>query len=82
MEIKVMRNCRKYVAVSVKIDQTTVDLGLFNDEERDDLARILVDAAYEMGPSSMSNMNECNEWFGGLLQKCGIDLPPNQESSS
>jgi hypothetical protein len=45
---------------------------MLNDAERDKLAGILIDAAFEMGPKYN---NVCEEWFAALLAKRGIVLP-------
>ena len=71
MEIKI-KHTSSFVQVGVAEGQTTIDLGLLNDDERDDLARTLIDAAYEMGPKYN---DACEEWFAGMLERCCIELP-------
>lgn len=71
MEIKV-RHTSSFVTVQVVESSTTLDLGMLNDAERDELAGILVDAAFELGPKYN---NACAEWFAALLAKRGIELP-------
>jgi hypothetical protein len=71
MEIKV-RHTSRFVTVQVVESSTTIDLGMLNDAERDKLAGILIDAAFEMGPKYN---NVCEEWFAALLAKRGIVLP-------
>ena len=71
MEIKVKHTSSFATAVVVE-GQTTIDLGMLNDDERDDLARTLIDAALELGPRYN---NACAEWFAGMLERCGIELP-------
>jgi hypothetical protein len=51
--------------------------GLLDDSERDDLAKMMIDAVWQMGPR-----NNCEgEWFAWLLNELGIELPqpPEQE---
>jgi hypothetical protein len=71
MEIKV-RHTSSFVTVQVVESSTTLDLGMLNDAERDELAGILIDAAFEMGPKYN---NTRAEWFAVLLAKRGIELP-------
>ena len=71
MEIKV-KHTSSFAKVSVVEGQTTIDLVLTNGSERDDLARTLIDAAFEMGPREHNNA--C-EWFADMLERCGIPLP-------
>jgi hypothetical protein len=74
MEIKV-RHTSSFVSVQVVESLTTIDLGMLNGAERDELACILVDAAFEMGPK---HYNDCAEWFSAILAKRGIELPNAQ----
>lgn len=71
MEIKI-KHTSSFVTVQIVESSTTLDFGMLNDAERDELASILVDAAYEMGPKYN---NACAEWFAKLLDKRGIELP-------
>jgi hypothetical protein len=48
---------------------------MLNNAERDELAGILVDAVFEMGPQYD---NTCADWFADLLAKRGIELPEAQ----
>jgi hypothetical protein len=73
MEIKI-RHTSRFVNVQVVESSATIDLGMLNDAERDELAGILVDAAFEMGPKYN---DECAEWFADLLAKRSIVLPTN-----
>ena len=75
MEIKI-KNISRFVQIRIADGQTTIDLGLLNEVERDDLARTLIDAAFEMGPR---DSNACAEWFTGMLARCGIELPNVQD---
>jgi hypothetical protein len=70
MEIKV-RHVTRFVDVQVVESSETIDLGVLDDAERDELAGILIDAVYEMGP--IYN-DKCAEWFADLLAKRGIEL--------
>ena len=71
MEIKV-KHTSSFAKVSVVEGHTTIDLALMNDSERDDLARTLIEAAFDIGPEYN---NTCAEWFAGMLERCGIPLP-------
>ena len=71
MEIKI-RHTSSFAQAQLVEGQTTIDLGLLNDSERDELAGTLLDAAYELGPQYN---NACAEWFAELLAKRGIELP-------
>jgi hypothetical protein len=71
MEIKV-RHVGRFVDVQVVESSTTIDLGVLDEAERDELAGILVDAVYGMGP--IYN-DKCAEWFADLLANRGIVLP-------
>jgi len=71
MEINVRRHS-VYSWVVVKDGSTTIDLGMLNGEERDDVAQVLINAAYEIGPKFHY---DCDPWFAAMLEKCGINLP-------
>lgn len=71
MEIKV-KHISSYVEACVSEGQTTIHLGLLNDSERDDLAKILINAVYDIGPQQR---DACAEWFAEILDRCGIILP-------
>ena len=71
MKIEIRRHS-VYSWVVVKDGGTTIDLGMLNDDERDDLAKTLINAAYEVGPTFKY---DCDPWFFGMLETCGIDLP-------
>jgi hypothetical protein len=74
MEIKVIHTS-SFVNVKVVESSATLDLGMLNNDERDELAGVLVDAAFEMGPK---HYNDCAEWFAAILAKRGIELPDAQ----
>ena len=71
MEINARRHA-VYSWVVIKDGGTTIDLGMLDDDERDDLAQTLINAAYEVGPKYHY---DCEPWFAGILEKCGIKLP-------
>ncbi len=71
MEVKI-RHTSSFAQATIIEGQTTIDLGLLNDSERDELAGTLLDAVYELGPRYNS---DCVEWFAALLAKTGIELP-------
>jgi hypothetical protein len=76
MEIKI-RHTSRFVNVQVVESSATIDLGMLNDAERDELAGILVDAVYEMGPKYNDT---CAEWFAALLAKRSIELPQRRST--
>jgi hypothetical protein len=76
MEIKI-KHTSSFAQATIVDGQTTIDLGLMNDNERDELAGTLLDAAYELGPRYN---NACAEWFVALLAKRGIELPNTEVS--
>ena len=78
MEIKV-KHTPSFTHVCVVVGQTVIDLGLLDDSERNDLARTLLDAAFEMGPRYS---NVCVEWFAEMLERCGIELPNHHPLAS
>jgi len=86
MEIKV-KHTPSFTHVCVVVGQTVIDLGLLDDSERNDLARTLLDAAFEMGPR-YSNVCEALrkaikvEWFAEMLERCGIELPNHHPLAS
>jgi hypothetical protein len=71
MEINV-RHAIRFVNVKVVESSTTIELRMLDKAERDELAGVLVSAAFEMGPQYN---NTCAEWFADLLAKRGIELP-------
>ena len=75
MEIDVRRHA-VYSWVVIKDGGTTIDLGMLDDDERDDLAQTLINAAYEVGPKYHY---DCESWFAGILEKCGIKLPNGKD---
>lgn len=60
------------IGVKIVDGGTTVDLGLLNDDERDELARELVEAVWAIGPNSHDN---CSKWLADILSESGIKLP-------
>ncbi len=62
----------QYPDVKITHDSTTIELGMLDASERDELSREFVDAMWAMGPS---NNDECAEWLFGIISACGIDMP-------
>ncbi len=71
MQIKI-KHTSSFVQVMIVDGQTTLDLGLLNDEERAALAETLINAAYDIGPQYN---NACAKWFADRVERCGIELP-------
>lgn len=78
MEFKIKR-CSCYSDIIVNIDNTKIELGLHNKEERKAFAQTLINAAYELGPSDYS---DCDEWFADILKQCGIKIIPTPEKEA
>ena len=74
-----VRRMVKHVFVKVKAGQDTIiDLGLLDEDERQTLAQTLIDAAYNLGPQFQP---ESHEWFEERLKKCGIELPITEKEN-
>ncbi len=74
MEIKI-KHTNSFAQVMIVDEQTTIDLGLLNDKERDALAETLIEAVYELGPQYN---NACEKWFADRVKRCGIELPEEE----
>jgi len=70
MEIKV-EPLSSYANVKIVEGGTTIELGLLNKDKRDELAGVLICAAYDLGP----RYSPREEWFSALLSKHNIKLP-------
>lgn len=70
-----VRRVHGYVSVQVIDGGFTLDLGLLNESERDELAKTLINAAYEIG---QLDIGSCSEWFARLVNECGIELPEQE----
>ena len=70
MEIKI-RHTSSFAEVAVVEGQTTIDLGALSDTERDALAMMLANAAFELGPKYHLARTE---WFAEILKRCDIEL--------
>ena len=57
-----VRQFSQNVAVEVSDGNVVIDLGMFNEIERDELAQTLLGAAWDMGPGY-----DCAEWFAKML---------------
>jgi hypothetical protein len=71
LEINVRHTNCSFNSVKIIEGQTTIDLGLLDDRERDDLANIFINAIYEMGPRGHG---QCEAWLNERLTNSGIDL--------
>ena len=80
MEINV-KNTLRFCTVKIAEGSATIDLGLLNDAECEELAQKFLDAAYALGPHPCVP-NETSLWFAGLLDKCGIELPEKETGAS
>ena len=67
-----VRKIYKYSSVEIEHDSTTIDLGMMDAGERDELSREFINAMWAMGPS---NNDECVAWILGIIEACGIELP-------
>lgn len=79
MEIEARHTTTGFVDVTVVLDGTTVSLGLLDEEERDALAAVFLDAAYDIGPKDRW---DCETWYAERLEACGIDLPSPEPVSN
>ena len=68
MDIKT-RRVGDYISVEVQIDGLKIDLGLHDENECNQLAEKLIDAAYSVGPAFRY---DCDPWFFSRLENCGI----------
>ena len=60
-----------YVRVSLEYNNVNIDMGLLDDNERNELAKTLVEGLWAMGPS----MNiDCASWVKEIFADCNIEL--------
>ena len=71
MKIECHKNSM-FHAVKIIDGSTTIDLGLLDESERDDLAIELIQAIYAIGPYGQA---DALEWLCGIFKQCGIELP-------
>ena len=62
----------QYPDVKITHDSTTIELGMLDASERDELSREFIDAMWAMGPR---DNDECAAWLLGIIAACGIELP-------
>lgn len=74
MEIKTRRCTGDHLDVTVIEGGTRIELGLLNESERNELAKTLLSAVWELGPRWTA---DCGQWMAELIEKCGIELPPS-----
>lgn len=73
MDIKTRHTgSNQFVEVIVCDEGTTINLGLLNESECEELAEKFINAAHEIGPRFYA---EATPWFFERVAKCGIDLP-------
>ena len=63
--------CGRYYSIGIETDNATLDLGVFNDDERDELARILLDAVWRFGPSDACDFEK---WLAHMLSEYNINI--------
>lgn len=73
MTIDVKRH-GKFTSATYIEDNTRIESGMMDDEERDKLVETLINAAFELGPTS-----GCMAWFIEVLNKCGIEVEKTNE---
>lgn len=71
MQIIVKKNTR-YPSVHIIEGGTTLDLGLLDERERDEMAKEFVEALWAMGPVGS---DDCAAWLARMLAEVGIDMP-------
>lgn len=59
------------VNVEIEADNIKIDLGMMDEKERDNFAKTLIEAVWEIGPQSCV---DCERWMKELIENCGIDL--------
>ena len=77
MEFHIRRIGEIHANVKVADGGTTIEIGLLDEDERLELAKTLVNAAYELGPKYCY---ECNEWFRDVLLACDIQYKSTEEA--
>lgn len=77
MEIKTRRCTGDYIDVAVIEGVTRIEMGLLNESGREELAKTLINAAWELGPRWT---DDCVQWMASMIAKCGIKLPPSNAS--
>lgn len=67
-----VKKAYEYSSVKIEHDSTTIDLGMMDAGERDELSREFIEAMWAMGPSGN---DECVAWILEIIEACGIELP-------
>lgn len=68
----IVKKYSRYPSVHIIEGGTTLDLGLLDERERDEMAKEFVEALWAMGPVGS---DDCAAWLARMLAEVGIDMP-------
>ena len=75
-EIIITEQPRSTVGAQIRIGSTTIELGAMNEEERNELAISLMEAARTLGQASEFYYRD---WLKNIIRESGCDLAVNAQ---